>query len=385
MTEETPMIASRHRSAPVWRGLLVCAALVLSGMPAVSAAGDAPETAISRIAFGSCANQNKPQPVWRQVMAREPQLMLMLGDNVYADTTDMAVMARCYEKLGKEPGFAALREHATVLGIWDDHDFGANDAGAGYPQKEAARRLMLDFFGEPMDSPRRSRPDGAYGSWIFGPEGRRVQIILLDLRWNRSPLKHVSQEEYARTREPARMGPYLPDDAESATLLGEAQWRWLEAQLREPAELRLIGSSIQCLAEFTGWEAWANFPRERRRLFELLARTRANGVIVLSGDTHWAELSSVGPKEGVPYPLWEITSSGLTEVWPAISPNRHRVGEAFAMANFGLVEIDWERDDPAVTLSIISAIGETLLQQHLLLSQLSAVKTPQGKTGKEQI
>ena len=44
---------------------------------------------LSRIAFGSCATQERPQPIWTSVLASRPQLLLLLGDNIYADTKDM--------------------------------------------------------------------------------------------------------------------------------------------------------------------------------------------------------------------------------------------------------------------------------------------------------
>jgi alkaline phosphatase D len=73
-----------------------------------------------------------------------------------------------------------------VLAVWDDHDYGANDAGAEYPMKAESQRMFLDFFGVAGDSPRRRRP-GIYDARVFGPPGRRVQVILLDLRYFRSP------------------------------------------------------------------------------------------------------------------------------------------------------------------------------------------------------
>ena len=116
-------------------------------------------------------------------------------------------------------------------------------------------------------------------------------------------------------------------------MLGERQWQWLERQLEVPAEVRLFGSSVQVLADFTGWEAWANFARDQDRLFDLIRRKRANGVVFLSGDIHYAELSK--REVNVPYPLWDLTSSGLTEEWRVPTPNANRASEVVADANFG--------------------------------------------------
>ena len=74
--------------------------------------------------------------------------------------------------------------------------------------------------------------------------------------------------------------------------------------------LRIIASSIQLIPTEHCWEKWANFPKERIRMFELLRTTDASGVIVISGDRHLGEIS-VLPLDYLGYPLYEITSSGL--------------------------------------------------------------------------
>src|SRR5262249_38225405 len=146
----------------------------------------------------------------------------------------------------------------------------------------------------------------------------------------------------------------LPDNDEKKTILGEAQWQWLEKQLRAPAELRLLCSSIQLVPEDHGYEKWMNLPLERARLFKLLQATKANGVVVLSGDRHLAELSAMDA--GIGYPLFDLTSSGLnqgyTRGWRKLEANRHRVMTMNVGNNFGLVTIDWGAKNPVVSLQI---------------------------------
>lgn len=334
-------------------------------------------SSLTRIAFGSCVHQDHEQPIWQAVNADKPELFIFLGDNIYGDTEDMALLANKYQKLERNPGFARLRENSHVIATWDDHDYGANDAGAEYPQKADSRRIMLDFWNEPKDSLRRTRDDGIYTAYSFGRPGQRVQVILLDLRWNRSPLNSVSKHEYQQTKVPNKQGPYEPVKQPEATFLGEQQWQWLEQQLQQPADLRLIGSSLQLLPEFTGWESWANFPRERQRLFDLINKLRVNGVFIISGDTHWAEFSRVD--DAVGYPLWEATSSGLTEEWKQISPNRHRLGHGDHRNNYGLIEIDWTAEQPFITVSIKGQDGEILMQNSLRLRALTYPADNKGK------
>lgn len=316
---------------------------------------------LRRIAFGSCLHQDKPQPVWDGVLASEPELFVFLGDNIYGDSDDPAVLAAKYAQLAAQPGFRRLRERCAILAIWDDHDYGRNDAGAEYPAREASRELFLDFWQEPAASPRRHQRDGIYTAQMIGPPGRRVQLLLPDLRWNRTPLRVVQGEQALAAREAAAMGPYEIDASTTASMLGAAQWDWLEAQFAEPAEVRIVCSSLQALATFTGWEAWANFPAERERLLALLAGARDSVNLVISGDVHWCEYSLLA-LPGAATPLAELTCSGLTEIWPQISPNTLRVGDAFAVQNFGSIEIDWSGPRPVLQLAARGVDGSTLLQ-----------------------
>lgn len=332
---------------------------------------------LTRIGFGSCAEGGKEQPIWQAVLAAKPELFLFLGDNVYGDTRDLGVLRAKYAEFARQPGFAKLRDATPLAATWDDHDFGEDDAGGDYPQKEASRQVFFEFWGEPVDSPRRDR-DGVYASYVFGPPGQRVQVILLDLRYNRTPL--VRQEPgarnyrswaWARHRKGLEVpGPYARNPDPKATMLGERQWQWLERQLAVPADLRLIGSSLQVLADFPGWEGWSLFARDQQRLIDLIRRKSANGVVFLSGDMHYAELSRLDVN--VPYTLWDLTSSGLTEVWPAATPNANRVSDVIREPNFGLIDIDWQGAQTTVTLSVMDQRGTRRIEKRLPLAELSA-------------
>ena len=318
---------------------------------------------ITRIAFGSCAKEDRPQPLWDAVVASKPDLFLFLGDNIYGDTDDMAVLAAKYEKLGAVPGFQKLRETCTVLATWDDHDLGRNDAGADYPFREQSQQVFLTFWGDPADSPRRKRP-GVYASYLYGPPDKRVQVILLDTRYFRSPLHRWTNTP------PRGQGPYRPHPDRSTTVLGEAQWKWLEEQLKVPADLRVIGSSIQVVAAEHGWEKWQNFPHERDRLFRLIGDAKANGVVFVSGDRHFAELCRGPAPAG--YPLYDVTASSINQpgAGDRVEPNPHRVGALYEGVNFGVIEIDWSGDEPAVELTIRDREGKPVIRKRLAADEL---------------
>ena len=259
---------------------LLILALTLSPAVAEDPAASAP---ISRVLFGSCIKQDQPTPIFQSMSAERPELLLFTGDNIYADTEDMTVMRKKYQTLAQNNAFDVLIKSCPVLATWDDHDFGVNDGGADYPKRAESQKEFLDFWNVPSDSPRRDRA-GVYDAKVFGPDGKRLQIILLDTRYFRSTLKKGER----RTG-----GPYYPDQTADKTMLGDAQWSWFEEQLREPAEFRLVVSSIQFVPPDAGQECWANLPLERERMLQLIRSARPNGLVFISGDRHWSEISAI--------------------------------------------------------------------------------------------
>lgn len=334
------------------------AAMSLAPAPALSQ-GRPP---LSRIAFGSCANQSMAQPIWDPILAYRPDLFIFAGDNVYGDFSgpDAANLKRAYDGALQIAGYARLRDTVSHLAVWDDHDYGLNDGGAEFAHKAVSKDLFLDFWNAAATDIRRRR-EGIYDSRIIGPKGMRVQVILLDVRWFRSSLK-VTDQRGAPGKE-----RYVPDSDPAKTMLGAEQWAWLAAELRKPAEVRLIVSSTQVLAEGHGWERWGNFPLEKQKLIDTIRASGAKGVVLLSGDRHIGALYRETPADL--YPLYEATSSGLNMVyWAAKEAGPNRLGAIYAAANFGVVDIDWWerklvlalRDDAGNTRRAVEIAFDTL-------------------------
>jgi alkaline phosphatase D len=343
--------------------VFICLILLAINISSVSAQKKITEKSLARISFGSCAGQDKPQPIWEKIIQAKPDIFLMIGDNIYGDTEDMNVLQAKYNLLAAMPGFKKLRKSVPVMATWDDHDYGVNDGGANYPKRVESQKVFMDFWGDSQDSPRRKR-EGIYDAKVFGPVGKQVQLILLDTRYFRGPLQICKSCA-------SNQGRYEPSDDKSSPMLGEAQWKWLEEQLRIPAQVRIIVSSIQVVAEDHGWEKWMNLPHERQRLFHLIRDTKASGVLFISGDRHLAELSMMDA--GVGYPLYDLTSSALnrsTYNWRRYETNRHRVGTMNWGDNFGMVNIDWNKPDPVISLQVIDDEGDINIQRKIRLSTL---------------
>jgi len=289
---------------------------------------------VTRIAFGSCLVQGAPAPILDAVVEARPDVFVWMGDNVYADTTDMEKMAADYARQAARPAYRQLCERTAITGTWDDHDYGANDAGKEYSMRAEAQTLLLDFLRVPPDDPRRHR-EGVYGSETYGEGDHEVKVILLDTRYFRDA-----------------PGP-------QGDILGEAQWAWLEEELvGSTATVNIVVSSIQVIANGHRFEKWANFPAAQRRLYALLARPKVPPVVLLSGDRHHGEISSLH-SETLGYELVDVTSSSLNRSTSGNVGefNPHRRSPVYGRNNFGLLTIDWSRERPVLTALICSEQG----------------------------
>ena len=182
---------------------------------------------LQRIAFGSCSHQDKPQPIWLEVLASDPDLFIFLGDNIYGDSEDPQVLASKYQRLLAVEGVQTLLDSTEVIATWDDHDYGINNGDASFALKNKSKELYLDFLEEPKNSARRSQ-QGVYASYTSGVSGEMVKFILLDNR-------------FAATRGPT--------SADRDDMLGPEQWAWLENELAtNTAQLTFIGSGVQIVS-----------------------------------------------------------------------------------------------------------------------------------------
>lgn len=322
---------------------------------------------VSRFAFGSCfKTKNSGHEIWQSIADTEPAFFIFAGDTLYPNkddtSADLPQLRAAYAALAAGEAFSEFRSTIPVLPIWDDHDYGQNDGGGDYPYRAQSQALFESSWGLASDDPRVARP-GLYFERRIGPPERQLQVIVLDTRSFRSPLK----------KSPDRGKPglerYVPDSDPGKTMLGDKQWAWLEEKLHEPAAFRVIVSSVQILADGHGWEGWRQLPLERDRLLTLLGAERDVPLLLLSGDRHIAGFYEHGVDESAP--LLEFTSSALNN--PVPQPFRRfalaeagprRIGVPYGEPNFGSIVINWERK--AFSLELHDAQGRALrtLERH---------------------
>ncbi|KAA8514708.1 hypothetical protein F0562_017887 [Nyssa sinensis] len=384
----------------VLRWLLVVGGVMM--MAVLLACSGSEVALVTRIAFGSCANQSAPQPIWDAIINFDPQIFIWLGDNIYGDnrhpfklfgkertvgpwknvprfvpSSEHEMQSR-YKKAKNNPGYSRLQEKTKVIGTWDDHDYGLNDAGKEFGGKINNQRLLLDFLDEPQDSPRRKQA-GVYASYTFGPVGRQIKVILLDTRYHRDPL------------------------FSDGSILGSLQWTWLEKELTgPPSAITIIGSSIQVISNLSAttgplfyMESWGRFPKERTRLFKLISDSKRGGVFFISGDVHFGEVTRYDCASV--YPLYDITSSGLTQAVEkavplplhfivrfaaCLTPTTMRVMDkscryrscTYGQPNFGAIEINWDATPVTLKFDVRDANGLPVTSVNISLLELQARK-----------
>ena len=304
------------------------------------------------LAFGSCNKQNETNHLWDDILETRPDVWIWGGDNIYADTDNMAKLRKMYDQQSKVKGYAKLLSQTPIIGTWDDHDYGVNDGGVEFKSKKESQQEFLNFMKVADDSPRRQQ-EGVYATHDFNSSKGKIKVLVLDTRYFRTALT-PDHETGKRTK---------PNNYGEGTILGETQWNWLEKELESSkADFNIVVSSVQLLSGEHGFETWGNFPHEVDRFKSLVANSKAKGVIVLSGDRHISEFSKTSV-EDMNYPLIDFTSSGLTHAYHKFSgePNKYRVGEVVATESFGLLQFNFETNQ---------VLMQILGNNHKLLGQL---------------
>jgi alkaline phosphatase D len=338
---------------------------------------------LSLLTFGSCCRSTLPQPFWEHIGNLRPDVFLWLGDIIYADLEPNGTWVThahhtMRDKYDHQKSIDGYQQHIlqaqppiNVYGVWDDHDYGKNDAGSAYAQKDTSKLELMRFLDEPNESPRRNR-HGAYVSYEFGSseEGNLAKLIILDGRFFRDDINEFDHD---------------------STFLGEQQWQWLEDEFNNSkAKIHLIATGVQFVSDDrdpfiqfmskkkSRCEGWALFPQERQKMIDLIGRLKVPGVVFLSGDVHFAEISRLSCSNAG-YHLYDLTSSSLTHSLESvtekygyrsgttgmpldkpsnlttvnwilakvlrkvafwIAPRRHSL-DIYARNNFGGVTIDW--------------------------------------------
>lgn len=286
-----------------------------------------------RFAFGSCVGPKGADAAacWGDMAARTSfDLLLMLGDNHYADSTDPALQRASYADHRRPAGFRQIASRTPTYAIWDDHDYGPNNSDGTVPGKEDSLRTFKEFWANPAYG--QEGDPGVYFSFSWGD----ADFFMLDSRYHRTPNR-------------------APDDG-TKTMLGVRQKEWLKRGL---AASRASLKFVACGSEWqthTQPDCWSSFRRERDEIFGFLRAHRIRGVIFLSGDRHFTAAYQIEGR------FLEFTSGpiGSSNARPQKAPEMilcHAEGKLYAV-----VEADTAGERPGVALEVYRA-GTGLLER----------------------
>ena len=321
-----------------------------------------------RLLAGSCAFINEADydrpgrpfgdryEIFEKMAAQSPDMMLWLGDNVYfreADLDSPWGMAERYRHTRALPELQPLLRATHHYAIWDDHDFGHDNANSSFVFSDTSHDLFRRYWANP-----------AYG--LHGSGGIFTRMSFHDVDFFMLD---------TRTWRDSDRAPNGPDKS----MLGKVQLRWLKKSLLDStAPFKVIASSNQLLNDLTGKEAWTHFPDERAAFLAWLEETGIEGVLLLSGDTHYSALFTLSRDDS--YPLHELTCSPLTS-----GPHSHGFdqdnpllvdGTYVDERNFCQLDVSGPKDDRTLRLSVINADGETQWTREIHARDLTSGLVP---------
>jgi len=266
--------------------------------------------------------------------------MLWMGDHVYMlnpwQWNSKEAMIRAYQNQRSQTRLASFMRSRPQYAIWDDHDYGPNNAGAEFYNKDTARAVFKDMW--PLQ-PQANPNEGIYFSFTHN----EAQFFMLDVRY----FKIVDSQ-----------------------LFGKIQMDWLCQELKESkAKFKFIVSGVQILCD-GGFENFRKYPAEFSQLMHFISENKIEGIVFNSGDVHYTEASCVERKGE--YPLYDFTLSPLTS-FPInyAGHNKNRIeGTKFNSLNFGEISFSGEENNRCCDIQSLNIKGEVLWSYRLFENDL---------------
>lgn len=306
---------------------------------------------------GSCAYFNEPaydrpgkpyggdSSIFETMANTSAAFHLWLGDNWYTREVDYSTAWGLHYRASRDRSLKVLQKFMAVMpqyAIWDDHDFGPNDAGKSYILKDESRKVFQSYSLNPTYGENNQ---GIYTQFSYSD----ADFFLTDDRYFRSE-------------------PELADSLDGKpnpqkTFFGEAQLNWLEnALLASNAKFKIIAVGSQVLNQYNKYECLKEYPTEYNRLLNFLDQYKISGVVFLSGDRHHSEIIGMQRKS---YPLYDITvspyTSGVSKVSGEERNNPDRIaGTLIEAQNFASISIKTENKQRILKVDFIGLHGEIL-------------------------
>jgi alkaline phosphatase D len=298
-------------------------------------------------AVGSCyyANETKDdrpgQPyggyyeIFNSILAKDPNFMVWLGDNVYLRTPDFLTergLRHRYDHARSVPELQPLLGSVHHYATWDDHDYGPNDSNKSYANKKLTEQLFNEYWGNLNTNVVGNGGITSHFLW------NDVEFFMLDDRYHRDANQIITTQK---------------------AYFGDKQIDWLvNALASSKATFKVVCSGGQIINSAAVYENYATYPVERDTLLKRLNENKIEGVLFFTGDRHHTEISKLERRDA--YPLIDITCSPLTSGThkPRDEGNKHQVKDkTFYERNFGIVEVKGPRTERAMVISIYNTKG----------------------------
>ena len=217
------------------------------------------------IAVGACSRVGTNGAVFDAIRSLDPTLFVVTGDFHYANIgeDDPGKFRDVLDHQFTRTAPSALLRSAPLAYVWDDHDYGANNADGTSDSRPAAMEVYRQY----VPHYALAGADSAiYQAFTIG----RVRVIMTDTRSARSPASD-------------------PDNA-SKTMLGAPQKAWLKEELRAARDayplIIWVNSLPWIAAAAPGGDDWGGYATERAEIAEFIADEGIDGLVMVSGDAH---------------------------------------------------------------------------------------------------
>ena len=321
---------------------------------------------------GSCVYFNQPEydrpgkpyggdsSIFDAMAKEKAAFMLWLGDNWYTRYPDYASEWGLHYRPSRERKLKVLQPFLKAMShyaIWDDHDYGPNDADKSYVLKEASRKVFMKYWPNPTYG---MNGNGIYTAFTYND----AEFFLLDDRWFRSSDRMMDSIDGNVNKE--------------KKMFGDEQMEWLKNALlfsrgNTFTKFRVIVTGSQVLNEYSKFDALRAFPAEHAELLSFLEENKIGGVIFITGDRHHSEIIRMNRKNA--YPLYDVTSSPITsspaKTQGAEINNPSRVGKEIDEENYARFSITGEGKERKMKVEFIGITGNVLDTWEVKASDIS--------------
>ncbi|MEO5563385.1 MAG: alkaline phosphatase D family protein [Chitinophagaceae bacterium] len=320
--------------------------------------GDAPDF---NFITGSCAYFNEPvydrpgkpygldSSIFQTMGKEKSAFMLWLGDNWYTREADFYSEWGLRYRASRDRSLLILQplfKNMAHYAIWDDHDYGPDNANKGYDLKRASRNAFTQYWANPNYG---MNEEGIYSTYTWND----VDFFLLDDRWFRSSDMLADSID----------GKPNP----SKKMYGDEQLEWLKNALllsmnNSNISFRIIVTGSQVLNPMAPSDCFRHFPAEYGELMKFIADRKINGVLFITGDRHHSEIIKTDRSGG--YPLFDITvsplTSGVSRTRGAEMTNPDRIGKEIDEQNYARFSFTGKVKERKLSVEFFGLHGEKL-------------------------